>query len=439
MHRVSPVEPGPPLCDALARLFHAGAAFDAGHAQVNAAAQRFVDAIAAPFAMTDVERFCVTIVGDHIYVNGAAVEADAALQARIAWFLEFCHQRNVGQIHLRRGATVIHVASVANRVLSTQPDVGIQESIATRSFRVGPLRQDEEHEELVGHLTYASRFEVLCLYAEILANLHGGLGGTGRPAHGRLAARLISAYQSDPSGLLGLVCLRPLPSTVANRTLDTAILLVGMAHVLNFSRAHTHALVTTALRRRFINQEVAWWVRDPGQPYEAAKAAFRAPDALGIVTTFESAAPIGVTIPAEYYGHEVAPHVSTLLLRVAAGYVDLLQPGDASNPFSPETALQLMHAQSGSFFDADAVAALFQTLGLWPPGAVVRLNSGDVAVVVHRPRPGALPNRPFLRPVELSGGSATYDLSRPELAAYEIHGSAQRGDCAVNPMFVFLQ
>ncbi len=424
-------------------LFHAGTAFDAGHAQVNAQAERCVQALTPLFAPAAAEEFCVTVVGDQIYVNGTLVQADDTMQAPLAWLIEFAQRRSVGQIHILRDPKALDIASVTNRLLSTQPEVGLPFAIETTTFSVAPLLRDEEHEELVGHLTYASRFSLLRLYAEALAAMNTATSKRaatqGPNMATRLAARLIDAYQRDPSGLLGLVCLRPLPGSVANRRLDTAIVLIGMAQMLNFNRSQTLELISTALAREFAGQEVAWWVREPNSPYEAAKSAFRAAEPLRILTTFEAAAPVGLQVPNDFYGREVQPHVATLLMHVAAGYVDLQQPGDSSNPFSPETALQLIFAQTGKFFERAAVGALAGALGLWPPGCVVRLNSGDVAVVVHRPRPGAPAHRPFVRPVELSGGSAIYDLSRPELGAYEICSSAQRADCAVNPMFVFLQ
>lgn len=409
--------------------------------QVRGLAGRFAAVVRPLLDGIEGDAMHLVLSGGAVHCNGRLVRPDSALADRVRWLDEFAAQRRLGVVSIARDVQDADVASV---IVSLFQNPRLPGPLQTSTFQVRPPAIDDEHDELLGHLAYASRFPLLSFYAEaigVIAELEDVARPTPTQARerSRVAARIIDACGRDPSGMLGLVTLRPLPATAANRRLDAAIILAGMAFALQFDRRHTLELVDAALSRRFPGGENTWWTRDPGDPGRAAVRAMEQTTTLERLVTFEAAAPVGLSIPQSYYGREVQPHVCTLLMHVAHGYVDLLQPGESSNPFSPETALQLMFSQTGGFFDPHAVSALASALGLWPPGTIVRLNSGDVAVVVHRPRPGASPHRPFLRPVELSGGSAIYDLSRPELAAYEIVSSAQRSDCAVNPTFVFLQ
>ncbi len=129
---------------------------------------------------------------------------------------------------------------------------------------------------------------------------------------------------------------------------------------------------------------------------------------------------------------------ASAIVSAASAFVDLLQPGEGSSPFSPEVALQMMISQAGEFFEAVVVSALVQALGIYPPGSLVRLNSGDLTVVLAPPTRGGDLRRPYVRPIKF-GATEIYDLSRPELDTYKIVSGGQRSDCEVNPIFVFLQ
>jgi hypothetical protein len=238
--------------------------------------------------------------------------------------------------------------------------------------------------------------------------------------------------------MVGLTSLRPLPGNPVNRRLDSAIICLVIGKQLGLGDEQLLELGTTALIRPVAFPKETWWERDSLGGKHAAEVAYRAEALLEIITGFEGSAPPGRVIPAEFYGREVQPHIATLIIAAASAYVDLLQPGESSNPFSPETALQLMLAQAGKFWEPTVVRSMADALGLYPPGTAVRLNSGDLAVVVRRPLPGSPLGRPSIRPIELNS-TATHDLARAEMSAYKIVGSAQRSACKVNPLFVFLQ
>lgn len=420
--------------------------YDANHPQHLAQANRFGTAISPAFDNLGVQTLQFVFVGQHIYVGGRPVRPNERVVEKTTAVLDLMLTVGVTELRLSAGTQAQDIKQLVEGLLAARESGHpLPRDIVTPTVQALVPRQSDEHAELLAHLRFSNRFELLQLYGEALStvrrwahDIQGG-GVTDSIAANRLAIRLIDAYAADPSGLVGLVNLRPIAGSFANRRLDATIIAIAIARELGFNDAHTVELAATNLVRRLPDDWKAWWARQPQPPYTAASNALRAETSAEAIASFEAGAPVGLAIPPEYYGRNVQPHAITQLLSVASGYVDLLQPGEASNPFAPEAAVQMMIAQSGSFFEPTVVAALVQALGVWPPGSAVRLNSGDVAVVVHRPRPGARSNRPFIRPVEFNNQVATYDLSRPELDAYRIVGSAQRGDSPVNPMYVFIQ
>ena len=432
------------LVASLRAIFKSIGMYSADHPQVLDQSQRLIDNLTPLFNDLDCAEIQIVTVGRHYYVNGEPVRPSQNAAAEMAWFAELAHRIGLVEIRLVEGVGAHDIAEFANHLRETDRTNKRLNDKSFTNILLFTSGQDPEMDELLGHLRYLPRFPLLVFYAEAL-----GLVGqwVDQLRHGaqpdaiasrRIIARAIDAMHSDASGLLGLINLKPLPGNPVNRRLDSAIVCLAIGKQLSLSDEQLLDLGTTALVRPVAFPKETWWERESLAGKQAAEIAYRAESLLEIITGFEGSAPPGRVVPADYYGHEVQPHVATLIIAAASAYVDLLQPGEMSNPFSPETALQLMLAQAGEFWEPTIVCAMAYALGLYPPGTIVRLNSGDVAVVGRKPLPGNPLARPSIRPIELAANT-TYDLSKPEMASYNIVGTAQRSACDVNPLFVFLQ
>jgi hypothetical protein len=432
------------LVASLRAIFKSIGMYSAAHPQVIEHSQRLVDNLQPLFNDLDCSEIQVATVGRHFYVNGDPVRPSPNAAQEMAWFAELTDRLGLVEIRLVEGVNSRNVAEFANHLRET--DRANKRLVDTQfeNIELFTTGQDAEMDELIGHLQYLPRFPLLAFYAEAL-----GLVGqwVDQLRHGaqpdavsarRIIARAIDALHSDPSGVLGLINLKPLPGSPVNRRLDSALVCLAIGKQLAVKDDQLLELGTTALIRPVAFPKEAWWERESLDGKSAAEVAYRAESPLEIITSFEGSAPPGRVVPAGFYGHEVQPHVATLIIAVASAFVDLLQPGESSNPFSPETALQLMLTQAGEFWEPTIVCSMAYALGLYPPGTIVRLNSGDVAVVVRRPLPGSPIGRPCIRPIELASNTV-FDLARAEMATYKIVGSTQRTACEVNPLFVFLQ
>ena len=432
------------LVAGLRAIFKGIAMYSASHPQVAETSQRLVSNLKETFDALDTSDIQVVTIGSHFYVNGDAVRPSQNATQEMAWFSDLTQRTGVVEIRIGDSVTAADAAEFAGHLRTLDRNGGRVKDCQFGAIRIYTAGSDAEFDELLGHLRYLQRFPLLVFYAEALAQvghwvdqLRHGAQPDSLTAR-RIIARSIDALHADASGLIGLTTLRPLGGSTVNRRIDAAIIALAIAKQLGMSDVGMLELGTTALVRPIAFANQTWWTREALTGKQAAELAYRADSLLEIVTGFEGACPPGRVVPDDYYGRPVQPHAATLILSAASAYIDLLQPGESSNPFSPETALQLMISQAGEFWDPTVIAAMAHALGLYPPGTVIRLNSGDLAVIARRPMPGNPIGRPFVRPIELSGAS-TYDLSRPELAAYSIAGSAQRTDCEVNPIFVFLQ
>ncbi len=79
-----------------------------------------------------------------------------------------------------------------------------------------------------------------------------------------------------------------------------------------------------------------------------------------------------------------APAIDRLsrILGAVNAYDNLCNPVQAIHALTPHEALSLMFSQQRGRWDADVLSLLIHTLGVYPPGTVVRLNNDSLGMVV---------------------------------------------------------
>lgn len=425
-------------------LLKAAQMYAPGHPSVGDHADRFLRQLFAQFEILGVDELQLVFTSEYLYLGRNAVRPDAKLRERAEWLQEQFLALQVTEIVFRAALTRPEVEAFCQRFVSAQ---GHPERFPTvdAGSAIDVLRSSPPPElnELIGHLRHLNRFPLLQLYAEGLALTREWARAMRRGHHTadviakRVVGQLIDAFNAEPSGLLGLVTVRPLPGSYTNRRFDSALVAVGLTKTIGMSDRAAMEVGVAALVRPTPEPWTPWWVRRALPPDEAAQVASGATNALERILAYESAGPMGLEMPSTYYGEARPKHLVTRIAQLAEAYVDLLQPGEASSPFSPEMAIQLLLAQAGRLFDPELVGALVGMLGYWPPGTIVRLNSGDLAVVSNAPPRGQDLRRPTVRPLALDTAQV-YPLYKPQLRAYVIDGSVPRAACPCNPAFVFL-
>lgn len=118
-----------------------------------------------------------------------------------------------------------------------------------------------------------------------------------------------------------------------------------------------------------------------------------------------------------------APHLHARLVAVCDGYDALVHDrGDRAGLARP-LALEALYDEAGSRYDEVVLDALASMLGRFPPGSVVRLREGHIAMVVRPSSDPRLFDRPEVLVLRDPGGRP---LPRPQ----RLHLGKQRGDRA---------
>lgn len=125
---------------------------------------------------------------------------------------------------------------------------------------------------------------------------------------------------------------------------------------------------------------------------------------------------IGVDVAARDNG-DSAPYFLARLLAVADAYDAMVQPRPWRPPFTPDEALGEIAAAAGSRFDETLVRVLAHVVGIVPVGSIVKLNTGEIAIVTAARGESSVGFSPVVRLLtDLSGrpfaGDSTMDLAR---------------------------
>lgn len=89
------------------------------------------------------------------------------------------------------------------------------------------------------------------------------------------------------------------------------------------------------------------------------------------------------------------------LLSVADHYCAMVADRSYRSGLPPATALRQVLADRGRGINPQVAARLIRELGLYPPGSLVALANGEIAVVIRR---GLQPNTPVVKSIRSATG-----------------------------------
>jgi HD-GYP domain-containing protein (c-di-GMP phosphodiesterase class II) len=114
----------------------------------------------------------------------------------------------------------------------------------------------------------------------------------------------------------------------------------------------------------------------------------------------------GSGFPNKLMGDEIP--LLAIITHIACVYDNMVNSRDTTHQFSPSEAMRELHKYKNSLFQEDIVVDFNQALGIFPPGSIVELNTGALAVVLEQSQ------RHKLRPViSIMTNANLLPLSKP--------------------------
>ncbi len=210
-----------------------------------------------------------------------------------------------------------------------------------------------------------------------------------------LVQRMMSSVQRNPDALVPLARLKQMDSYANEHAVATAALIIALGHQQGLPEPEIEKLALgtmvkdighAALDAKLVDKPGALSLQEFSvvqshveEGLAVLEATSRLPDAAVSVVLEHHERYNGLGYPYRMAGDEI-----TLGGRMAA-IVDTYDAMTSDRPYrpalSPALALRQLYAQGGSDFDPMLVASFVKTVGVYPVGTLVLLESGHLAVV----------------------------------------------------------
>jgi putative nucleotidyltransferase with HDIG domain len=351
----------------------------------------------------------IGVVGDEIIVNDAPV----AKAETLGLFVRRLQQGGVERITIERGVTADEVTTFVDAVVNAIEPEGHEPAA---SFP--PLAHIR-----LGRVTVASRAEgsladmatIKRIYHDavsIAGDVWDAAQTEGKPDATMARAMidgLAQAVAQNRTALLALTTLKNYDNYTFTHMVNVSLLTMGQARGLGIdgpllrefglaALMHDIGKVKTPLEvlnkpDKLTDDEFVIMKR---HTVDGAEILRRTPDipALAPVVAFEhhlrldgSGYPNGVSRP--------TLNIGTMLCSIADVYDAMRSQRKYQQSFPTDRILEVLKRNDGQHFDQHLVRRFVQLIGIYPAGNLVRLNTGEVAVVLKVYAPD--PHRPYVR------------------------------------------
>jgi len=406
---------------------------------------RNLDSLSAAFQMMHGLQPTVTIglVGDEIIVD----DMPMAKADTLGPFVRRLQQAGVERMTIDRGVTLDEITAF----LAAITTIDARDGDAARTFptlphiRVGRVTVDQRIE---GSLTDMATIKRLYSDAvSVAGNIFDSAQAEGRPdatAARSMIDGLAQAVAQNRTALLALTTLKNYDNYTFTHMVNVSILTMGQARGLGIdgpllrefglaALMHDIGKVRTPLDilnkpDKLTDAEFAIMKR---HVVDGAEILRMTPDvpALAPVVAFEhhlrvdaSGYPDGVT--------RSSLNIGTMLCSIADVYDAMRSQRHYQKAFPTDRILAVLKRNDGTQFDQHLVRRFVQLIGIYPPGNLVRLNTGEIAVVMHVYAPD--PYRPHVR-VLIDRDNKRIDLPY-EITLWETSEDPQRPSAVVAPV-----
>jgi putative nucleotidyltransferase with HDIG domain len=390
----------------LAASLRSAQLYSAGHPIIG----RNLDSLSAAFQMLHGLQPTVTIglVGDEVIVD----DMPMAKADTLGPFVRRLQQAGVERITVDRGVTLDEITAFLVAITT----IDARDGDAARTFpvlahiRVGRVTVDQRIE---GSLTDMATIKRLYSDAvSVAGNIFDSAQSEGRPdatAARSMIDGLAQAVAQNRTALLALTTLKNYDNYTFTHMVNVSILTMGQARGLGIDGPLLREFGLAALMHDIGK------VRTPldilNKPDKLTDAEFTimkrhvvdgaeilrmTPDvpALAPVVAFEH----HLRVDASGYPDRVSRsslNIGTMLCSIADVYDAMRSQRHYQKAFPTDRILAVLKRNDGTQFDQHLVRRFVQLIGIYPAGNLVRLNTGEVAVVMNIYAPD--PYRPHVR------------------------------------------
>jgi putative nucleotidyltransferase with HDIG domain len=381
----------------------------------------------------------IGIVGAELVVCDTPLPKTSAGMAEL---IKRLRDHRIERIAFERGITAEEAGAFVHAVaaLGLKSDGG-ERALQFPHIRVGRITAEERRNDGIASDMAAIRqlYSKAVKAAEVLWDSATAEGQPDLPAALQTVEGLADAVTQNRTALVALTAMRSYDNYTFTHMVNVSILTMGQARALGIEgrllrefglSALMHDIGKVRTPKEILNKPGKLtdeeFVIMRRHPVDGAEILRRTPEMpiLAPVVAFEhhlrndgTGYPFGAT--------RASLNVATMLCSIADVYDAMRSKRTYQQAFPTDRILAVLRQSDGSQFDQHLVRRFVQLLGVYPPGNLVKLGSGEIAVVtkVHAPDP----YRPRVRVLfDASGGriDLPYDRNLWEPAPSGADGSS---------------
>jgi putative nucleotidyltransferase with HDIG domain len=345
-------------------------------------------------------------VVDHVLVAQGLpfVGADATAQA----FADRLEQRGIGSLGFRRGCRLEEVSQLV-QVLALAPDAfkrlgAVKEVLAQRGLKAVWLShqvptEEQAEDAAVGGSGLARGLRI---YRETVGTAkriltEARLGKIPSLPEAQAAVLgLVDGILQDRNTMVALTLIKGYDEYLFTHSVNVGVLCTALGHSLGLDGETLRELSLGA----FLHDigKVHWpeglYLKPRGLSEEEWALVQRHPvDGAEIVSKMGGVSPPTMEIILEHhlrYDRKGYPQIDPgkeasffgMIGQVADGYDAMTTPRAYQNAFEPAKAVARMQTLAGTVFDPKLLEAFIRMVGVYPVGSLVRLSTGEMALVV---------------------------------------------------------
>jgi putative nucleotidyltransferase with HDIG domain len=351
----------------------------------------------------------IGLIGDEVVVD----DTPMAKADTVGPLIRRLQQSGVERVAIERGVTRDELTAFLDAVTALEPR-GNDEALAAMPefphIRVGRLTVDQRVEGDLADMAALKR-----LYADAVSgakNLWESASTEGKPdvaIAGQTVDGLAQAVAQNRTALLALTTLKNYDNYTFTHMVNVSILTMGQARALGIDGPLLREFGLAALMHDIGK------VRTPlevlNKPDKLTDAEFTimkrhvvdGAEILRITPDMPALAPViafehHLRLDGTGYPHGVSRptlNVGTMLCSIADVYDAMRSQRRYQQAFPSDRIIEVMKRNDGKQFDQHLVRRFIQLIGIYPVGNLVRLNTGEIAVVLKVNAPD--PYRPQVR------------------------------------------
>lgn len=213
---------------------------------------------------------------------------------------------------------------------------------------------------------------------------------------GKLVESMAEVFLSGSDTVMHLIQQTAGSEELYFHTLNVSVLAMMLAHEMKCSDAQIKEIGIAALFHDLGKVEVPEHILNKTEPLTKPEQHFYEmhPEYGVAVGTKAGLSPVVLAVIAQHhefmdgtgYPHKLkgdAISMPTRIVTIANVYDNLCNHNDPKLSLTPHEALSTMYAHRRSQFDASIMATLVKSLGVYPPGTLVRLSNEAIGLVMN--------------------------------------------------------